>query len=255
MDVVDESIWRSLLVACGGCGGSFMRRIAMALFDAMKSVGIAPNVLTFGQYTNALAKPNSINNEDTSTIHIDDYMFLEHAGVAWYAKHQRAETNGGRRDLADVLADGPSGALVSFLLSQTTLSRTRLHDAAHRLGLLTLDESAQLPIIKLDLQALQFPCGTPLPAEAASTTGITNGQEEHPQEAQPEVPQIFGIHSMSPCQCGHVCLDEEVGRTTEKGHQNPRVQKRLTRISLVCFPCPSPSRMANLRSWLAGATT
>jgi hypothetical protein len=65
---LDETTWRSLLVACGTCGGEFMRRIAMGLFDAMKSAGITPNMLTFGQYTNALAQPDTIRNEVTGRI-------------------------------------------------------------------------------------------------------------------------------------------------------------------------------------------
>lgn len=56
---MDEAMWRSLLVACGRCGHASTRKIAIAIFGIMRRSGLTINVLTYGQYTKALAEKDA----------------------------------------------------------------------------------------------------------------------------------------------------------------------------------------------------
>jgi len=108
---MDEAMWRSLLVACGRCGHSSTRKIAIAIFGIMRRSGLTINVLTYGQYTKALAEKDATKFTATAAstvmgreavaevdgsaseassalskdrVEIDDSPWLEERGQAWY---------------------------------------------------------------------------------------------------------------------------------------------------------------------------
>jgi hypothetical protein len=45
-----------------------MRHVAAALFEAMKSAGVTPDAVTYGQYTRALAQPDTIVFEASARV-------------------------------------------------------------------------------------------------------------------------------------------------------------------------------------------
>ena len=80
----DETIWRTLLVACANTGGDVMRKVACVIFDTLTACGITPDALTYGSYTRALAATKYSNQSSTNGQQIDQFLFLEEIGLAWF---------------------------------------------------------------------------------------------------------------------------------------------------------------------------
>lgn len=80
----DETIWRTLLVACASIGGDVVRRMACVIFDTLTVCGITPDALTFGSYTRALAATKCKYQIEASDHQMDQFLFLEEIGLAWF---------------------------------------------------------------------------------------------------------------------------------------------------------------------------
>lgn len=83
-DQISETTWRTILVACGSCGGDAMRRISALIFKAMQRSGLVPNALTYGQYIRAIGA----KKQEAATLKIsswiDPHYYLEEIGFTWY---------------------------------------------------------------------------------------------------------------------------------------------------------------------------
>ena len=80
----DETIWRTLLVACANTGGDVMRKVACVIFDTLTASGITPDALTYGSYTRALAATKYSQSMSPDGQQIDQFLFLEEIGLAWF---------------------------------------------------------------------------------------------------------------------------------------------------------------------------
>jgi hypothetical protein len=80
----DETIWRTLLVACANTGGDVMRKVACVIFDTLTASGITPDALTYGSYTRALAATKYSQSMSPDGQQIDQFLYLEEIGLAWF---------------------------------------------------------------------------------------------------------------------------------------------------------------------------
>ena len=108
LEFVDEVTWRSIIIACGKCGG-VMRYVANALFGMMEKQRIKPNVVTQGQYTEALQSVDCLTegvikswspvsfaaDEDDDLEHDESNHiagdWLEISGMFWCKRHNAAQ--------------------------------------------------------------------------------------------------------------------------------------------------------------------
>lgn len=81
---IDETIWRTLLVACASTGGDVMRKVACVVFDTLTACGITPDALTYGSYTRALAATKYAHEISPCGRQIDQFLYLEEIGLAWF---------------------------------------------------------------------------------------------------------------------------------------------------------------------------
>jgi hypothetical protein len=81
---IDETIWRTLLVACASTGGDVMRKVACVVFDTLTACGITPDALTYGSYTRALAATKYAHEISPCGHQIDQFLYLEEIGLAWF---------------------------------------------------------------------------------------------------------------------------------------------------------------------------
>lgn len=105
---MDEAMWRSILVACGRCGHTQTRKIAIAIFEIIRRSGVTINALTYGQYTKALSEKDAVEIPVEGRDEIDDTPWLEDKGSAWYMATCEAappETIARSRSVADSLRD------------------------------------------------------------------------------------------------------------------------------------------------------
>lgn len=82
---LNETVWRSILIACEAVGGHIMRRIAYVIFQCMESVrGVSANAITYGRYVQALGAKKLNMPEPIAGDVIDQFLFLEEVGFTWY---------------------------------------------------------------------------------------------------------------------------------------------------------------------------
>lgn len=86
LPMFDETVWRTLLVACASTGGDVMRKVACVIFDSLTACGITPDALTYGSYTRALAATKYVHEISPHGQQIDQFLFLEEIGLAWFQK-------------------------------------------------------------------------------------------------------------------------------------------------------------------------
>ena len=80
----DETIWRTLLVACASTGGDVMRKVACVIFDTLTACGITPDALTYGSYTRALSATKYSHQTNPCGEQMDQFLYLEEIGLAWF---------------------------------------------------------------------------------------------------------------------------------------------------------------------------
>eukprot|EP01034_Spumella_vulgaris_P022474 gene22474-28602_t len=88
LHVLDECIWRSILISCAAGGGDLMRKVACVVFEGVSSIA-NPDALTYGQYIQALGAkkvntPPVKKNSTTSGVPLDQFLFLEEMGHTWF---------------------------------------------------------------------------------------------------------------------------------------------------------------------------
>ena len=115
----DETIWRTLLVACANTGGDVMRKVACVIFDTLTACGITPDALTYGSYTRALAATKYSNQNSTNGQQIDQFLFLEEIGLAWF-QQRSAVIEQTQSDLLvpDTRGAAPKGGMLSTMFTR-----------------------------------------------------------------------------------------------------------------------------------------
>ena len=110
LSLVDESIWRAVLVACTKCGGDFMRGASCVIFETMKDINIVPDAVTYGQYIRAIsAVKSTVSCSDGSNV-LDAFVHLEELGLMWLV-HRFYELTRSQRLRKDTSSFGsPSGS-------------------------------------------------------------------------------------------------------------------------------------------------
>lgn len=82
---ITETTWRSILVACGSCGGDIARRISALVFKSMQQYNISPNALTYGQYIKSIGAKTAVSSSvTTSGQWLDPFFYLEEIGRFWF---------------------------------------------------------------------------------------------------------------------------------------------------------------------------
>ena len=84
ISLIDESVWRGILVACTSCGGDFMRGASCVIYELMKEINIVPDALTYGQYIRAMSAVKChVSLRDGADI-LDPFLHLEELGMMWF---------------------------------------------------------------------------------------------------------------------------------------------------------------------------
>ena len=82
--LIDESVWRSILVACTNCGGNFMRGASCVIYELMKEINIVPDALTYGQYIRAMSAIKCHTSLRDGNDILDPFLHLEELGMMWF---------------------------------------------------------------------------------------------------------------------------------------------------------------------------
>jgi hypothetical protein len=84
LHLLDECIWRSILIACAAGGGDLMRKVACVVFEGVSSIA-NPDAITYGQYIQALAaKKVNVSPDSDRLAPLDQFLFLEEMGHTWF---------------------------------------------------------------------------------------------------------------------------------------------------------------------------
>ena len=115
----DETIWRTLLVACASTGGDVMRKVACVIFDTLTACGITPDALTYGSYTRALAATKYSSQNSTNGQQMDQFLFLEEIGLGWF-QQRSAVIEQSQSDLLipDTRGAAPKGGMLSTMFNR-----------------------------------------------------------------------------------------------------------------------------------------
>lgn len=117
---IDETIWRTLLVACASTGGDVMRKVACVVFDTLTACGITPDALTYGSYTRALAATKYAHEISPYGHQIDQFLYLEEIGLAWFQQRSAViEQCQADISLVDTKSNAPKGVgMLSSMFSR-----------------------------------------------------------------------------------------------------------------------------------------
>lgn len=85
LSLIDESVWRNILIGCATCGGDFMRGMSSVVCRAMDEVNVRLDAISYGQYVRSMSalKPQFDIGIGDSHI-IDSHVYLEELGSAWF---------------------------------------------------------------------------------------------------------------------------------------------------------------------------
>ena len=94
LNQVDESAWRSLLIASNRMENEYFKENVMKILQvAMKSAGVLPNILTSNCLSGTASffqrkefPSNSATENETDNFPIDSFCYLEEMGMAWFSQ-------------------------------------------------------------------------------------------------------------------------------------------------------------------------
>lgn len=83
LHLLDEPVWRSILLSCAWTGGSFMRQVAWTIFEIMQTLHVPFGAATYGAFVRAAVASDLSKFESFAGNQIDPFMYLEEMGLAW----------------------------------------------------------------------------------------------------------------------------------------------------------------------------
>jgi len=124
LSLVDDTIWRGLLVACGAIEEQdFSHKATCIVYSTMKSAGIDPDVLSYGIYCKSFSRMSKkgVSSAVARETYWDPYFHLEQIGLSWYSQKSIPFD-----DDIESITDSPSGSTPSTPVRTSGASSAQL---------------------------------------------------------------------------------------------------------------------------------